>query len=359
MEAAENINREKPRILIVDDVSMNVEILENIIVHEGYEALPALSVQEAIGIMQETMPSLILSDISMPEVDGLEFCRMIKSNPKTREIPFVFISVLDTGEEKQRAFRAGAEDYIPKPFDAIEVIMRVNNHLNSYRLRQEMAHYNHMMHRLVEDQKKQIEKGQENMLFALEKMTKRKDADVSSHLENVGYNSRLLAQGLQLLPAYENRISDEFVETIEVSARLHDIGGIVIPDDIYLPEKRTKGQEAEYIRLHTTEGAEILEEISNGQADSRFLSMAIRIARFHHAHWDGSGFPAICQEEIPLEARITAVTNKFDVLTRRGDCSEEGFVEQCIGLIDSKSGINYDPDIVRVFDKIWKQMKFG
>ena len=152
----ENSRKNAPTILIVDDISVNVTILENILTHEGYEAMTALSVQEALGLMKQTRPDLILSDLSMPEIDGLEFCRMLKNDQATRDIPFIFITVLNTSKEKEEAFTAGAVDFIPKPFDNVEVLMRVSNHLNSYRLQQEMSDYNRMMHKLVEDQKNQI-----------------------------------------------------------------------------------------------------------------------------------------------------------------------------------------------------------
>lgn len=353
----EYLKKESPKILIVDDISINVEILENILSNEGYEVLGALSVEEAINIMKKTLPSLILSDLSMPEIDGLEFCRMVKSNPKTRDIPFVFISVLDTSEEKEQAFLAGAVDYIPKPFDAVEVVMRVNNHLNSYRLQQEMASYNRMMHKLVEEQKKQIEREQENRLRALAKIMEKRNKGMRNRLENLGHNSKLLAQSLQLLPNYENEISDEFVETIEVASMLYDIGSIVIPDITDAKGNAENGINTEYIRRHISEGAEILEEISSGQGNSRFLSMAIKIVKYHHSHWDGTGYPALRERDIPLEARITSLAIEFDVLTGKENDENAYSVEESIQIINEKGGKVFDPDIVKVFGKIWRQMK--
>lgn len=353
----EYLKKESPKILIVDDISINVEILENILSNEGYEVLGALSVEEAINIMKKTLPSLILSDLSMPEIDGLEFCRMVKRNPKTRDIPFVFISVLDTSEEKEQAFLAGAVDYIPKPFDAVEVVMRVNNHLNSYRLQQEMASYNRMMHKLVEEQKKQIEREQENRLRTLAKIMEKRNKGMGNRLENLGYNTKLLAQSLQLLPSYENEISDEFVETIEVASMLYDIGSIVISDITDTKGKAENGIDTEYIRRHISEGAEILEEISSGQGNSRFLSMAIKIVKYHHTHWDGTGYPALRERDIPLEARITSLAIEFDALTVKENDENAYSVEESIQIINEKGGRVFDPDIVKVFGKIWRQMK--
>ena len=199
MEETGNEKKDAATILIVDDIDMNVEILNNIISHEGYATMCAMSVREALELMKKKTPALILSDLSMPEIDGLEFCRILKENPATRDIPFVFISVLNTSEEKKRAFEAGAVDFIPKPFDEVEVIMRVSNHLSSYRMKQQMSEHNRMMHRLIESQQEQIEREQKNMLLAISKIMQRRHPAESSHLEKVGYNCGLLAQGLQLL----------------------------------------------------------------------------------------------------------------------------------------------------------------
>ena len=347
----ENSRKNAPTILIVDDISVNVTILENILTHEGYEAMTALSVQEALGLMKQTRPDLILSDLSMPEIDGLEFCRMLKNDQATRDIPFIFITVLNTSKEKEEAFTAGAVDFIPKPFDNVEVLMRVSNHLNSYRLQQEMSDYNRMMHKLVEDQKNQIEKEHTNVLRALSRMVKKLDPEGGKHRSNVGYNCNLLAQGLQFSPAYEDEITDEFVEAIGVAARLHDIGRFLVQ------EENSDRESMEYIKKGAEEGSSVIEEFGADQEHRGALEMTRCIARYHHAHWDGSGYPQVQGRQIPLEARIAAVANDFDEMTapkREGTAltPEEGQKR-----IKEMSGIYYDPDVVEVFDKLHSRMR--
>ena len=347
----ENRRKNAPTILIVDDISVNVTILENILTHEGYEAMTALSVQEALGLMKQTRPDLILSDLSMPEIDGLEFCRMLKNDQATRDIPFIFITVLNTSKEKEEAFTAGAVDFIPKPFDNVEVLMRVSNHLNSYRLQQEMSDYNRMMHKLVEDQKNQIEKEHTNVLRALSRMVKKLDPEGGKHRSNVGYNCNLLAQGLQFSPAYEDEITDEFVEAIGVAARLHDIGRFLVQ------EENSDRESMEYIKKCAEEGSSVIEEFGADQEHRGALEMTRCIARYHHAHWDGSGYPQVQGRQIPLEARIAAVANDFDEMTapkREGTAltPEEGQKR-----IKEMSGIYYDPDVVEVFDKLHSRMR--
>lgn len=353
------VNKAEPsKILIVDDISVNLKILEKIISAEGHEPLCALNVQEAIDIMNESLPQLILSDLSMPGMDGLEFCKLLKSSPRTRDIPFIFITVLNSSEEKEQAFLAGAVDFIPKPFERVEVIMRVNNQLNSYRMKQEMANYNRMMHKLVSEQQKQMELAQENMLYALAKVVEKRDVNTGKHLENVGYNSRLLAQSLQLMSEYENQITDEFIETIGEASKIHDIGNIVIPDKIFLKSSSLDEQEMEVIKRHTEEGAKILEEIYNERVTSKYLRMAITIARYHHANWDGTGYPEkLSGTQIPLEARIVALINTFDVLIGKRCYKDAYSLEESIKIINDESGTVFDPGIVDVFNKVWKQMK--
>lgn len=357
MEEERIKSKETPKILIVDDIRMNVEILENIISQAGYETLCALSVKEAIHLIKSTKPAIILSDLSMPEVDGLEFCRMLKSDPATRDIPFVVISVLDTSEEKEQAFLAGAVDFIPKPYDAVEVIMRVNNHLNGYQMKQEMADYNRKMHKLVENQEKQFEQVQKNIMLTLVWMMSRLDAGMERHLENVGHNCRLLAQGLQFIPEYEDQVTDEFIETIEIASRLHAVGSLALPRQVRLCDGGENEWDSEILKKYMMEGVEILHKIGAGLHDGRFLSMAVRIIECQYANWDGSGYPALKGKDIPLEARIAALINDFDVYPASGRKRENCSVQENIQHINEKSGIYYDPDMVQAFNKISRRMK--
>lgn len=353
----ENVKKNAPAILIVDDISVNVTILENILTHEGYEALTALSVQEALELMKQTRPDLILSDLSMPEIDGLEFCRMLKSDQATRDIPFIFITVLNTSKEKEEAFLAGAVDFIPKPFDNIEVLMRVNNHLSSYRMQQEMADYNRMMHRLVEDQKNQLEREHANVLRALTRIMKKKDDDKGVHRSNVGYNCRLLAQGMQFSPAFEDKVTDEFVENIGIASRLHDVGRFLMSGEEIADDGGPDRQNLEYIKKCTEFGKEVIGEFAADQECSGALEMTRQIAGYHHAHWDGSGYPALSGSEIPLEARIAAVANDFDEMTAPGYGEGACTPEEGQKRISERGGTYYDPDVIQVFDKLWNRMR--
>lgn len=348
---------ETPKILIVDDMDMNVAILDNILQSEGYDTICATNVHDALELIKVNKPSLVLSDLSMPEIDGMEFCQMLKNNPKTRDIPFVFITVLDTTGEKERAFSTGAVDFIPKPFDSIEVIMRVRNHITNYQLKQQMGDYNRMMHKLVDEQKKQIEQQQENVLLSLVKLMGKRDGKLGAHMANVGYNSRMMAQGLQLLPKFEHEITDKFIETIEKAAMLHDIGCFILADQAELSKNQQGQWDEEYIKSCLEKSSEILEEIRADQIDGYYLTMAIEIVNYLHANWNGTGYPNLKGASIPLEARIVALLDDFDNPVSRETGMMVDSVEEKIRLINENSGVYYDPDLVDAFNKIWRQMK--
>lgn len=353
----QSVNKKNtPKILIIDDVIINLEILKSIIEEEGYEVLEATSVQEAIDVMNETVPQLILSDISMPGMNGLEFCRMIKRNPRTRDIPVVFITVLDSPEEKEQAFEAGAVDFIPKPFEQVEVIMRVRNQLNIYQMRMEMEKHNRLMHKMVNDQQRQIEEERKNLLSALAKIIERKNMNTGRNLENVSYNSRLLAQSLQFFPQFEDQISDDFIEMIAQASVVRDIGNIIMPEKSDAKVKKDEIVGTVQVH-HAEEGAAILEEIYSESKRTQFSDLAISIARYHHERWDGTGPHKLKGNEIPLEARIVTVVDVLDVLRSNRNHTSIHTIEESIKIINGASGKIFDPEIVKVFNKVWKQMR--
>ncbi len=342
-----------PHILIVDDVETNLFILENMIEGMGYIPKCATSAAEAVTLISESLPQLILLDVFMPEMDGYEFCERLKSNPITRDIPIIFISAADSSEDKVRGFKLGAVDYIAKPFEITEVTMRVNNHLKLHEMQQELEMSNRRLHSVISSQARRIEDEQKNILYALAALTEEQDS--ADHMENVAYNCRMLAQSLQFSPEFTEEISEGFINTIEVASRLHDIGKLCVPTD---QVEEVRQERRAQVRHHAGQGAEILERVYQNTPENSFLPMAIEIARYHHACWDGSGYPGgISGKEIPLSARIAIVADNYDILTGEGGQEGTYSPEESIQIIRERSGTYFDPDIVDVFVKIKKQLR--
>lgn len=348
------------KILVVDDVEVNLLILEEIIKNMGYQALMAQSVKEALEYLQDNtnLPHIILSDISMPDVDGFTFCTMLKKNPYTRDIPVIFISAMDMAADRSKGFEVGAVDYIIKPFDRSEVELRINNHLQIHMLQKELEDNNRGLSMVVTRQMEKMRLEQKNIMLALARLVEFKEAQGSkeekySHYFNVPYNSRILAQGMQFSPKFEDEVSDNFIETIEFSSSLHDIGKIMIPDYILLKKGMLTQKEREIISTHTTLGAQTLSDIFGDSEQNDFIHMAIDIAHYHHENWDGSGYPdGLKGREIPLAARIVKVVDVFDAMISDRVYKHKISTDETIKWMENGAGKDFDPDIVQVFSKI-------
>lgn len=356
----DNMKSEKtPQILIVDDVDINLVILSSIINGMGYVSRCASRVKEAANMINEELPQLIILDIFMPEINGFEFCEKLKKNVRTRDIPIIFISADSARENIWKGFELGGADFITKPFDTQEVAMRVNTHLKMYQMQQELAETNKYLHHVIEDQMKRIEGEQRNTLYALTKLTEEENEGRNSHMDNVGYNSRILAQGLQLSPRFEESISENFIEEIAIASMLHDIGKLLLPPGTVVDPLLDEDEKALWdLAYHAEQGAVILEKIYNFTNKNDFLAMAIDIAKYHHTRWDGAGLPkGISGKDIPLAARIVAVVDIYDVINE--DYKDKITPEEGLALIEKRAGTYYDPEIVQVFLKIKGQMKKG
>ena len=348
-------SNEDVKILVVDDVEVNLIILEEIIKNMGYQPLLAQNVKEALKLIQDSpvLPRVILSDISMPDIDGFTFCSMLKKDPYTRDIPVIFISAMDSAFDLSQGFALGAVDYVPKPFDKTEVEMRISTHLKLYTMQKDLEENNKHLSVVVARQMDKLRMEQKNIMTALAKLIESKENIGSAHYENVLYNSRVLAEGMQLSPMFEDVITDDFIDTIESSAGLHDIGKIMMPDAILL-----KAEEREVIKTHAEEGAKTLIDIYEGIEKNDFINMAIDIAWCHHENWDGTGYPrGLKGEEIPLSARIVKLVDVFDAMISRRRYKEPIPLDQVLEYIESNAGKAFDPDIVRVFLKIYRNFQ--
>ena len=347
-------------ILVVDDVEVNLIILEEIIKNMGYEALLAQSVKEALHIIEDRdhLPKVILSDISMPETDGFTFCSMLKNDPYTKDIPVIFISAMDTASDLSKGFELGAVDYIPKPFEKTEVEMRISTHLKIYNMQRDLEENNKQLNLVVARQMEKLRIEQKNIMTALARLVESRENVSGSHYKNILYNSRILAEGMQLSPMFEDDVTDDFIDTIESSAGLHDIGKLMIPDRILLKNAPLDEEERRIMCAHAELGAKTLNDIYEGVEKNDFVEMAIDIAWYHHECWDGSGYPkGLKGKEIPLSARIVKVVDVFDAMISERRYKKPIPLDQTLAYMQEKSGTDFDPDIIRVFMRIYRNFR--
>ena len=340
-------------ILIVDDTPENLRILEDLLRSEGYAARSVLDGASALAEASNTPPDLILLDIMMPTMDGFEVCRRLKQDAHLRNVPVIFLSALDAVSDKVKAFSVGAVDYVSKPFQFPEVLVRVQNHLRLRRLQLELEEHNRRLVELVSEQVREISDSQMATIFALAKLAESRDGETGKHIERVQLYCKLLAATLAELPAYSGRIEESFIENIFLASPLHDIGKVGIRDHILLKQGELTPDEFEEMKTHTTLGAQTLEAVRKRYPRNEFLRLGIEIARCHHERWDGKGYPAgLAGKGIPLAARIMAVADSYDAARSRRCYKPALSHAECRRTLAERSGTYLDPDVLQAFEDV-------
>lgn len=349
----EDMDTSKAKILIVDDVETNRLVLEEIIKNMGYDPVLAENGEEALQMIRKCEPQLILTDISMPGMTGYELCKILKGSKKTRNIPIVFISAFDNPEDIIEGFSLGGEDYITKPFIPEIIEARVGVHFRLHEAKQELMEMNRRLQASVSEQLKQMEQEKKDILYALANIAAQNSSYEEKHMERLKYNCRILAQGMQLSPLFGDKVSDTFIDTIELAAPLCNIGNIGISKEILQKETELTKEETAIIQSHTVIGAKLLSDLYVSNDYNEFISTSIDIARHHHENWDGSGYPdGLKGEEIPLAPQIVFMMEEYCNLTKKDNCSREAALE----IMEKETGVKFNPNIFQICRKISRQL---
>lgn len=345
-----------PWILIVDDVEANRIVLRNIITDMNMQPILAENGVQALRIVQRHRPQLILLDVSMPEMDGYEFCRIMKEDPATRDIPIIFISAYDDPNDVIKGFNVGGEDYITKPFIQEVVQARVGMHLKLHQAAQEMAESNRRLQASVNEQLEQLEKEKKRMLYAMVSVASKNASYEEEHMERLQYNCKMFSQAMQLSPKYESIVSDSFVETISIAAPLCDLGNVAVSNDILQKKGALTEEERDLVKNHTTIGADILKDVMDEDYND-FVQMSIDIAHYHHENWDGSGYPCgLKGDEIPLAAQVVAVMSVYCALTEKREYRGAYTREEAIGIMGQDVNVKFNADLYDICKKIYRQL---
>ncbi len=349
----------KPIILVVDDVEINLEMIINMIEKMGYIGRGASNLQEVIEEMEKELPTLILLDIMMPEMDGYQMCEILKANPRTRKIPIIFVSAANDFDDRWKAYKVGAVDFINKPLEYYEVLIRVNIHVKLYRMQCQLEENNHRINKIIVEQRQKLEEEQKRFFMAIAKIAQsNKYVCDKKHIENVCVNSRLLAQALNFTDSYENKISGDFVDSIEIASSVHDIGKLNIAQEILRKPTALTPEEKKIIYSHTIEGEEILKAAYPEPNVNHLVQMVFDVVRYHHENWDGSGYPdGLKEDEIPLAARIVKIVDSYDCFLGQRCYKMPLSREEALEKMREKCGIRYDPYLLDVFFKIEKQLR--
>jgi len=331
------------RILIIDDSADHNLLLQTMLGNAGHADSRAVTdSREAVPAFGEFRPDLVLLDLHMRGQDGFEILRQLSSRiPPQSYLPIMVLTADLSQESKQKALSLGAADFITKPFDNVEVLLRINAALKEHFLHDDLEERNRILDQKVRERTEDLESAQLEVLARLALAAEYRDDNTGRHTNRVGELAAMLALSVDF--------SERDVQLIRLAAPLHDLGKIGIPDRILLKPAKLTAEEYDLIKTHTIIGARML-------SGSKFplLQLAEKIALYHHERWDGNGYQGLESEAIPIEARIVSMADTFDVLTHERPYKPGWQVHEAVAEINSQRGLQFDPRLVDAFTELFR-----
>ncbi len=331
-----SIAKHQSRILVIDDEPSNVRMVERSLRDVGYANIRSTTEsRDAEALFADFAPDLVVLDLGMPHMDGFAVLAALRRGGGG--VPVLVVTGKDDRDARTRCLRLGANDFLAKPFDDLEIGLRVDNLLAGWSLLVCARSANAELERRVLERTAALEEAHHEILERLAKAAEFRDDDTGEHTHRVGQTSAALATRVGL--------SGREIDLIRRAAPLHDVGKIAIPDAVLLKPGRLTTEEFALIKTHSETGARLL-----GGSEIPLLAHARGIALHHHENWDGTGYPAgLKAEEIPVEARITSVADVFDALTHDRPYKKGWPAERAFAEIEMLAGSKFDPAIVRAF----------
>ena len=312
-------------ILIVDDEPFNLAVMEAAL-SDDYRLLFARNGADALAAASRHLPSLILLDIQMPDMDGYAVCSRLKADPRTEAIPVIFISGLTDVGDEEKGFAAGGVDYITKPISRSILMARVNTHLSLVRA-------------------SSLDRSHRDAIHMLGHAGHFNDTDTGVHIWRMAAYAGLIASSYG--------VDKDQSALIELAAPMHDTGKIGIPHAILKKPGKLNAEEWVVMKTHSRVGHDILTK-----SDAPVFQMAAEIALRHHERWDGTGYPDNLQGlDIPVSARVVALADVFDALTMRRPYKEAWPMDQVVATMRESSGSHFEPAMVQAFDAVLPRIR--
>jgi len=329
------------KILIVDDEATNVRLLEHLLSQNGFQQIRSTTDSRDVEwIYQEFKPDLVLLDLNMPHLDGLQVMENLQEL-ENETYPSILVLTADNNDEvKIRSLISGALDFLGKPFDVVEALVRIRNLLNVRLLHNRVKEQNRVLDEKIRERTRELANTRLEVVQRLGRAAEYRDNETGMHVIRMSRYASLLGEAAGLTP--------DQCELLLHASPMHDIGKIGIPDSILLKPGKLDAGEWEIMKTHADIGGEIL---SGSHSD--LMNLAETIARSHHEKWDGTGYPSGLEgEQIPLEGRIVAVCDVFDALTSERPYKKEWPVEQAVQELKDLRGRHFDPELVDYFVNI-------
>lgn len=328
-------------ILIVDDQMTNIMLLESILQNAGYTHIHSIQdPTQVVPLFKELNPDLICLDIRMPELNGFQIMGQLNIIRQNAYLPILVLTSEEDRETRLRALESGAKDFLHKPFDKIEVLMRIRNLLEASLLNKAVSQQNETLEEIVKIRTRELKETQLDVVHRLARAAEHRDNETGGHIVRMSHYAVVLGRGCGM--------TEEECDILFHATPMHDVGKLGIPDRILLKPGKLTADEFDIMKQHTVIGANLL-----SGSQSAVLQMGEVIALTHHEKWDGSGYPnRLAGEDIPLIGRICAIADVFDALSSRRCYKDSWPLEKTLNEIHSLEGKQFDPHLVSLFDEL-------
>ena len=322
-------------IFVIDDSDTNLSLVETAL-EDQYNVITIPSAQRMFFFLKKLKPDLILLDIEMPEMNGFEALQLLKSNEEYHNIPVIFLTGRNDIDIEVNGFKIGAVDFITKPFSEAVLRNRIKTRLG--------------IDQIIRERTLQLHQLKDGVVSVLAEIVESRDKSSIGHVDRTTEYMKILINAMRERGVYTDELQKWDVETIVSSARLHDIGKIVVSDEILNKNARLNGDEYEIVKYHALEGERIIGKMAERTGEEEYLHNAKLFAGCHHERWDGTGYlRRLKGTEIPLQGRIMAIIDVYDALISNRPHRKAYTDEEAVDIIMQKTGKKYDPNIAEVF----------
>ncbi len=347
-------------IMVIDDEPINIKVVQKYLKIAGYENFIAISdPTKALDTITKEHPDIVLLDIMMPEVDGLQILQEIRNDEQLKYTPVVILTASSDQPTKQKALELGATDFLAKPIDPADLIPRLRNAILIKAHNDRTRAYAETLEQEVRRRTEELTQSRLEVIHCLGRAAEYRDNETGQHVIRVGRYVGIIARAMGL--------DNGMVELLEHASPLHDVGKIGIPDAILLKPGKLSPEEFEVMQKHCQLGRKVFHRLSDdehreylthaelgikmiGITSSPVLEMAGGIALSHHEKWDGTGYPlALAGEDIPLGGRITAVADVFDALSSKRPYKPAFPRQKCFAIMEEGRGKHFDPRVLDAF----------
>jgi len=351
------MENEKKLVILVDDNPANLRIGKNVLA-EKYTVATCPSAEKMFSLLENNNPAMILLDVDMPEMNGYDAIKILKSKPETKDIPVVFLTARSESDDELAGLSLGAIDYITKPFQPPLLLKRIEVHILVEDQRKELKYFNENLQKMVEEKTQSVIELQNALLKTMAELVECRDDITGGHIERTQRGIKILLDEIEKSSLFSEETKGWDVNLLLQSCQLHDVGKISISDSILKKPGKLTEEESNEMKKHASFGEQIIEKIEKLAKESDFLDYAKIFAASHHERWDGSGYPrGLKGSKIPLLGRIMAIADVYDALVSERPYKEAFSHEEAVRIITEGSGTQFDPSLVEVFSRTAGQFK--